>query len=672
MLLLIISQTWKKVFVKEYFIFSSDFERVKMDYKSLLSSCQTVLSKHSLFSPRNSSPKATTNFPDSEEDILLTYFSLHPQNQPEQEFISTVLFGCVRHFKTISTTNDVFYSTTGARLLKSKFNLFCILSFVTIFQPLEFHQFRQFVKACGINDAISYMKFIFDSKNISKLKQELNKILDHLFVDDIICLLERYMEQGNELVQELIEIEKHGQIPAKIVKPPTKDKSFILTVPNERKFPYPPVKISSLFVAKPVPKSVYTGTKDRLVLEQKKIKNKEKCIKNSSFKQFQVAERISKDTAKLNEEREKILASRIESEKNQVFKYKPSSIKVKEPTPIKTTTAAILREGALVQKKKKIDENALTTMVTSLANTDDYALKVEEERIKEDLERKQLVKRRYVEVKILHEEVKEAKEEFIKQKRDIVKELIDEKTCQKILLEETRKQDEQEKKKVVDSIQSINENVEQVRKNIISQKAKNVAEINREKELLKVQAEKQAKEELDRKTDLIAQIRLLEKSITTHSKTVDFTESSGIGFLNEMSIVELQERLIHSKLRKRDEEEIKRSDIVSSKKDRLAAIAQKLVEIESERQERRANRNPKVEENESLKRLTLFEDPVLKQLYVKLELKKAARRDNSSIIENSKKTLEKHLPIPTMKSRIDQLELDYAKRKAGILEKMAS
>jgi hypothetical protein len=67
-----------------------------------------------------------------------------------------------------------------------------------------------------------------------------------------------------------------------------------------------------------------------------------------------------------------------------------------------------------------------------------------------------------------------------------------------------------------------------------------VEEINLESKILKQKKQQEDKEEMERKIQLINQIRSIEKKgAPTQQKEVDLTETSGFGLLGEMSIIEV-------------------------------------------------------------------------------------------------------------------------------------
>lgn len=70
-----------------------------------------------------------------------------------------------------------------------------------------------------------------------------------------------------------------------------------------------------------------------------------------------------------------------------------------------------------------------------------------------------------------------------------------------------------------------------------------------ENQILKENALKDAEEERIRKTELIQQIKMLERSLPalTAQKAVDLTETPGFGLLSEMSIVEVHNMFINKR-----------------------------------------------------------------------------------------------------------------------------
>lgn len=83
-------------------------------------------------------------------------------------------------------------------------------------------------------------------------------------------------------------------------------------------------------------------------------------------------------------------------------------------------------------------------------------------------------------------------------------------------------------------------------------------EVHRDlQEALKKKQDEEAVE-LAKKTELIRQIRELEKIPIQRTKGFDPTEASGLGLMDEMSIAELRERLEYNKRQQQQEIDFKR------------------------------------------------------------------------------------------------------------------
>lgn len=90
---------------------------------------------------------------------------------------------------------------------------------------------------------------------------------------------------------------------------------------------------------------------------------------------------------------------------------------------------------------------------------------------------------------------------------------------------------------------------------------------------------------------MIQQIKQLEKrGIVAHQKDVDLTETSGLGLLGEMSVLELQEKLAVVKIKTKNFEDQKRAEIGKIKADREKLLAEKLNLLNKERTIRKSRR----------------------------------------------------------------------------------
>ncbi|KAJ3062371.1 hypothetical protein HK102_008796, partial [Quaeritorhiza haematococci] len=404
---------------------------------------------------------------------------------------------------------------------------------------------------------------------------------------------------------------------------------FLLTKPNPKKVPVESDTIPVQIKAKPVPKAVYTGTGEAEALSKARQENREKAQKlyeTAQKDQFAVIKRASKSSKSPS------LKDPSANPQPEIptFKVKPVPASVTEAAkvPVKLTTAAILREEALLKRRKRVEERNIEEITTALQTRDFFLLETEaklrdEERKRVELERKRL------QIQLAHEEAYAAKNEIAKVNRSVAQELREESETRKAAAEETRLKQEEENRKKIIEVQEIQENAQRARKSVVDQNMRTAAELAAEKRALLEQAQQELEEERARKAELIKQIRAFERSVPavgTFIKPVDLTETSGLRILGEMSIIELQERLAFMRIRHQAYEEEKREQIINEKRLRQAQIEDKLEEIQRERENRRSSRRSNRDEGRTTtanSAKTAAQDEQIKILQAKLQLKKA-------------------------------------------------
>jgi hypothetical protein len=185
---------------------------------------------------------------------------------------------------------------------------------------------------------------------------------------------------------------------------------FLLTVPNARRFPEPNVLISTNFKAKPIPKSHTKGTGEQEAL----VKKKEARVVTRT-REFAMTKRnaIKKDQA-LKEARIRVTVKIPPLPAKRAVARTPNFKMDKPPQqPIKLTTATILREDALVQKKKKIEQDTLEQAAISLTDPNQFKSKLRLDKEKEDAQKQLHKKKMHLSVLLSHEEAYLAKQEII-------------------------------------------------------------------------------------------------------------------------------------------------------------------------------------------------------------------------------------------------------------------
>lgn len=82
--------------------------------------------------------------------------------------------------------------------------------------------------------------------------------------------------------------------------------------------------------------------------------------------------------------------------------------------------------------------------------------------------------------------------------------------------------------------------------------------------------------ERKKREELIRLIREAEKQPKQRTKGYDPTETMGMGLLEEMSLVQLREKLVEVKLQKEKEKEMNRTQNMKNKDDKLSSIQSKV------------------------------------------------------------------------------------------------
>ncbi|KAL2911878.1 hypothetical protein HK105_208661 [Polyrhizophydium stewartii] len=597
-----------------------------------------------------------------EEDILAQYLAENKITaHNDRTFLTETFLGCVRHRKIlersdVQTTLRLFYEKTGGRYLQNEYYLFAVFCYLALWrlEELGFARFSKFVRCFDPVKMSRLIGFIFNPVNLeTDLKQAWGKVLDHQFLKEhVIDPILRHISVAQKLLEEHCDRADYGMVPKKSDKKSTEIEPFLLTQPKPRKLPEPTEKMSMIVKANPVPKTLYEDSAEMRRLERIRDDNRAKVMKlyeTAQKEQFKVAQRRPSD--KVQQIREQIEQERkAKFERERVKSHKAVPQFVHQHVPVKLTTAAILREDALVRKQRREEEAVLAQAEVMVRDPAEFETWKEECRAKDDEERLLELERRRLEILMVHEDAYIARQDKIKENREKAAEVLAVKDEIKTISELQRRELEEENKKKIEEVHEIKDGIVKAKAKMLDDKSKmdelaptTATEVILESQRLLEIAQREAEEERARKTELIQQIRLLEKSIPpvgTFQKDVDLTETSGIGLLGEMSVVELQERLVLAKLRHKDAEERRRAEITEHKAKRIEQITQKLQEIDMEREERKNRRLQRIlpdrglsvasvrsdrSQAESLKEAILERDPKLRSLQAKIEERKAAR-----------------------------------------------
>ena len=347
-----------------------------------------------------------------------------------------------------------------------------------------------------------------------------------------------------------------------------------------------PLHISNTIKALPIPKNLKSISLEKIEKERNKRLN---------FLKQNIIERTEKDKKMLKLETENIQNNidkirNLEEQKlkkelkfNKVF-TNPMKDFDKYKADVKYNEAAILKEEYLLDKKNKEEENELNRILIEKKDRKEFDRWVNEMKIKDDIERLEKIDKRKIEL-MLNREISSNYYNIKKNKNNKI--YTEQKNIEKMNSEKIKEDKEEEikdKKNVVEKIKK--EEMDAILKKIkLIQKNKNIYR-NRKKELeeLNLINSEEIKMNINKRNDMISQIRTLERIPKKRETGFDPTETPGYGLLGEMSLAELRERLELQKKMAMDE-------LISKKEENKLRMKQRADEIYNKALMIQENRN---------------------------------------------------------------------------------
>ncbi|KAI8898283.1 hypothetical protein BC833DRAFT_590480, partial [Globomyces pollinis-pini] len=620
----------------------------------------------------------TNPIAESEEVIITNYLKKHEITvKNDANFIKEMYFGCIRHRAFLEATLKLFYKLNKGKFLQKEFYLFSIITYMGLWrlEELGFATFSRFVHCFHPEHMASLISFLFNPSLIQKeLKNLWCTILDSSFVKEhIIDQLLHHVSMADQLKEELVTLTEKGMVVQKSDRPPIETNPFLLTEVKPRKLPNPEYVIPVVIKAQEISKHVFKQPAELKELKRLQKINKEKSMKvyeEAQSKQFNAAKPKNKE--KIEQLRQKIKLEEMKSiqkikRNSQKSLQKMSNMKV----DVKLNVGAILREQALIKKEKESQQNSLLEAEMGIRDIEEFHRWKDEIRSKDDEAKLIEMEKKRLEIQLLHEEAYLSRQRKILENKEKAAEVMATQEEIKEQAEEWKQEQIKYQKKIIESVQQSKEGIAKAKEALAKEKSKQASKVSKEKKALQEQMQKEAEKERARKVELIQQIRLLEKKGPALHKEIDLTESSGFGLLGEMSVIELQERLSHIKLREKALQENKRIEIANSKLKRAQEINAMMQNIDIVRQNRRQQRTHKAlpdrglsvasvqsdRSNNDIKGILLDADPQLKKLQEKIMLKKSLRLANKPVVKT--RINSSNPATPTKQPEMD--EIDRAK-----------
>ncbi|KAM9661333.1 cilia- and flagella-associated protein 99 isoform 2-T2 [Morphnus guianensis] len=498
---------------------------------------------------------------------------LQTLNVTEEKFVLDTLAGCIEYKSLFDVVVNAFFVRDGRYCLISERNLYIVICYLATFQleELGLQHFSRIVKSLDTAKMQKFLRFFFNALYLNTwIKDEWSQFYDSLYVkENWIDPLLRWQPKVQQLIEQLTDKLSNRTTTVKTLTV-TQPKEFNLTVPRPRAIPIP-LPIPVLEKRPPVPPSTYKPPKEKKQLEEIKTKNRRKAedlLLKANANQFRCA----------------MMKSEKEENTHDSMKSKPAfqaqKIQSKiDNIPIKLNAAAILREGALYQRKMEQELKRIENLVQGAGDPSEFLEWQKQMRGKDLEEQLAEIECRRLQGKLSHEEAVLAHQNVIqenKKKADLMRE---EKAELMNQYAEKRLQEQKEMREMVEQVVEGHKNAKQAKIKLRKYKQQIVQEVCEENRELLRQALEEEEEKLRKRYELIQQIRAIESLPSIRRKFVDLTETGGHGLICEMSIVELRERLALLREAQKAAEEEKRDQIIHEKQAKEQLLLDKLDQI---------------------------------------------------------------------------------------------
>ena len=359
-------------------------------------------------------------------------------------------------------------------------------------------------------------------------------------------------------------------------------KPFKLTE-NKPRILKEPKELKNNFSMKPFPINDYNKTS--LSEIEEKRKNRLELIKKDTIQKYNnckpfvfESEKRPTNIEKIREEVTKKLENSLQFNKKYCNPPKDFS---KNSGDVNYNQTAILREDYLIEKKRKEEEENLKRILIEKTDSKDHMKWIKEMKLKDDIEKLEEIQKRKIELNLNREVAttylqRRTRINQLKSLEHKKKELINSK-----IRDEKKKQEFLEKRELVKEIDKERENIIRIKKEIEDNNKEIYKNRKNEYKILDLMKSEEKKIEKERRDNLISQIRELERIPMKRNTGFDPTETPGYGLLEEMSLVELKERLEIQKKMFLDEMIAKREEnklIIKEKNDILLEKANRIIE----------------------------------------------------------------------------------------------
>jgi len=543
----------------------------------------------------------------------------------------------------------------------------------------------------------NFISYLFNSENLwSCLRAEWIKVYDLSFVEDeIIAGIEQYIPDASRLISDL---EQRAQGVAAALaakeearkagtyglgkaekKASTRPQSPNIQKPRPPRIPEPE-RIDQKVIVKEVPAylektSLSEISETRKI--QKEITKKATLEKYDEVTAFKFNE--TKGGRKIEDVRKEVEQKQMaDVDFDKGFFNKPPDFKA-APAKIRLNVAAILREDALYKKQQAKDAQILKSYEEDLRDSSEYYTWLNQMKTRdEEIKLKQVALRRE-QAKQSNAQAKEATE---RQKLDnaavaeLMREQADAIKQQRILEEEIRNLEAQQQ--VQEMMEIREKGPKEARDKVLQAREEQSKKLRDDLELARKQKEEEDAREAEERADKIRELRAINTIQKKNIVVFDPTESSGIGLLDEMSYMEMKERLEVEKRKEEESTALKRQEIIDEKHKKAKELEVRAQNIMRARQVKAsANKAQQTKEFEKKAKLEAAQQAAKEAAAINLDddldkRREARRRESEALKADADRVRRQQQYLGVAKGHVDDVraaqQLAGQEREAAALQ----
>mmetsp|Transcript_5104 Transcript_5104/g.7816 ORF Transcript_5104/g.7816 Transcript_5104/m.7816 type:complete len:763 (-) Transcript_5104:200-2488(-) len=514
----------------------------------------------------------------------------------EKMFIQQVVYGWYRERRALESFSDNFFADNAAFVSRADKTMYIIFTYIAVYR-LEDFGFNHFKALAGTQDPtkmFNLISYLFNTDNLwSCLRADWMKTYDLTYVEDeLIAGIEAFIPEADKYMLELQE-KAQGLAAAQAAKEQTlkegkaglgevakrsttKAVSPKLTRPRPPRFPEP-VQITQNVTVNEVPSNLDRISVAQLEEQRQKqleVTRKKTAAQYNEKYQFQLS--TTKGGRNIDDLREE-----MEEKQNRELQFDSSFVNEppdfsKIPAKVRLNAASILREDALYKKQQAKDVELLKQYEWELRDCSEYYTWQKEMKDRDEVMKLRQVAMRREQAKASAEEAKEAmtrQREDNKAVADVLRQQAEAIKLQKELEDEIRVLQNQELASNVIAVRDTKPR--EAKKKVLEERLVAVKKLKEELEQKQREKETEDAIEEERRADRIRQLRALNTVHKKHIKVFDPTETAGTMVMDEMSYMEMKERLEMEKTRAATVVANKNQEILEAKEKKAHDLEEK-------------------------------------------------------------------------------------------------